>query len=197
MASHHYAIVLSAGFSQRMGTCKAQLPWGHNQTLLSYQTAQLLLAEIIPIVVLGPHNLICQNQCAVGSQIVVNQNPAAGKVSSILTGLQAVPNHFLTLMVSAVDQPRPATVYRQLLDAHRRDQAMIIAPTYQGRFGHPLLFSAQMLPDLQAIQEATLGLRGIVQKYSETIHRVECSHPSVLWNFNTAAVYKSNFELSS
>lgn len=183
----HFAIVLAAGASTRMGTCKASLPWLNGTTLLSYQVEQLLQAGVTPIVVLAPHNQ--QQPGARSSQIAINPHPEAGKVSSIHTGLRYVPPTWHSLMVVAVDQPRPYWIYQSLLQAHNSGTAPITAPTYQGRIGHPLVFSAIVRSLLEGLQEETLGLRQVIRAFNQQIQRVEFHTPDVLLDLNTPEQY--------
>ena len=182
----NFALILAAGFSTRMGTCKTTLLW-QGKTLLGYQAEQFLLAGMTPVIVLGPHNVHRQTDCPPGCQVVVNPTPNQGKSGSILTGLRSL-TRFSTLAISAVDQPRPTQLYQRLLQAHQHRAALITAPTYQRKLGHPLFFSNQVLPDLQNIREETLGLRQVVQKFDSLINRVECD-PEVLSDLNTPESY--------
>ena len=188
-----FAIILAAGFSTRMGTCKTTLPWRNNQTLLRYQAEQFLLADITPIIVLGSHNAHRQVDCPNGSQIVINYQSERGKTSSILTGLQSLPQNVSTITISAVDQPRSVSVYQTLLQIYRQEKPLIIAPCYRGKLGHPLLFSYRLLPELRNISESTLGLRKIVRKFYSHIKRVEFMTPDILIDLNNRATYQSQF----
>ncbi|WAL62447.1 nucleotidyltransferase family protein [Thermocoleostomius sinensis] len=184
-----YAIVLAAGASTRMGTCKASLPWHDSQTLLTYQLSQLLLATITPVVVVGTHNAYLQETCPAYVQVVVNPDTTRGKISSILTGLAVLPTQLQTLIISAVDQPRSTTIYTQLLQAHRQSTAPITLPVYGDRRGHPLLLSGELRSELLALSEQTLGLRQLVQQYSAQLQLVEFQTPEVLLDLNTPEEY--------
>lgn len=193
-ASQHscdWAIVLAAGLSTRMGRCKASLPWHEGQTLLTYQLSQLLQATITPVVVLGTHNAQLQEICPAHIRVVVNPDTTRGKISSILTGLAALPTQLQTLMISAVDQPRSAAIYTQLLQAHHQSTALITLPMYGDRRGHPLILSAALLPQLHALSEQTLGLRHLVQQYSDSLQPVVFQTPEVLLDLNTPESYRS------
>lgn len=203
------AIVLAAGASTRMGQCKALLPWLNGSTLLSYQVAQFQQIGVQPVVVLSPQTKVeCDRSLsqlkreAPNLVCVVNPDPARGKTSSILTGLQAIPPSWQTLIVSAVDQPRPAEFYQMLLDAHRQRPALITVPTFQARSGHPVLFSAELRPELETIQEETLGLRAVVHKFVDQVQKVETESAIALADLNTPSVYQqiliqANSELSN
>lgn len=181
------ALILAAGLSTRMGTCKAALPWVGGTTLLSYQIQQWRSLGVCPLVVLGPHNAELQSE--IDAPVVLNPNPSAGKTSSILIGLQVLPPPWQVLAISAVDQPRPAEVYRVLLEAHSQQSSLVTTPTYQGRFGHPLLFAQAMLSHLQAIREETLGLRHLMETFTSQVHRVEFEAAIVLADLNTPERY--------
>jgi molybdenum cofactor cytidylyltransferase len=169
-----YALILAAGSSTRMGTSKVDLPWLDGRTLLTYQIDQWLAAGITPIVVLNP------TQTAPDCQTVINPNPGRGKVSSILTGLEAIPADCEGTAIASVDQPRPPEIYRHLLQVYQQYRAPITAPTYRGRLGHPLFFRA----DLRS------HLLQIVQRFSDQIQHVEWQDEVVLADLNTPEVYQ-------
>ncbi len=200
-----------------MGACKAGLPWGENQTLLTYQIEQFLIAGIKAIVVLSPHNaslltkfpeilrsgqsplasLDSRNQTPLAPlerggyevRAIINSAPELGKTSSILLGLSQLPTNFTTVIISAVDQPRPAQVYQDLLHLSQQQPNPVVAPSYQGKMGHPILFSQKLLPELLTISEANLGLRQVIQKYRSHISYVEAPE-IVLTDLNTPHIYQ-------
>lgn len=192
MSPKKFAIVLAAGASTRMGTCKTSLRWGEGKTLLTYQLEQWFNAGFTPVVVLGSHNSHKQQDCPLGSLTVINPHANAGKTTSLLIGLQQIPPNFEFLAISAVDQPRKLDIYQRLLLAHQENSAMITAPTYEGKMGHPLLFSNGMRSHLQNIREETLGLRQIIREFYPVIHQVKFDTPAVLLDINTPEVYQKH-----
>ena len=193
MDSEHFAIVLAAGFSRRMGQCKASLKWHHDESFLQYQVSQFCQAGFSPFVVLGSHNINLQKEVFSDCKIVINDAPERGKTSSILTALNCLPESFLSVTISAVDQPRPAYVYEQLLHSHLLENASITCPIHNERLGHPLIFSKDMLTHLRAITEETQGLRAILAQFWTIINRVVFTDPLVLSDFNTSELYESMF----
>lgn len=186
----HFALILAAGKSTRMGTCKTTLPWHNNQTLLRYQAEQFLLAGITPIVVLGSHNAHRRSDSPPGSQVVINYNSNLGKTSSILTGLNCLPKLFSTITISAVDQPRSSDIYRTLIQTYQQEKPAIVAPCYQGKLGHPLLFSSQLLLLLKDIRESSLGLRKIINQFYFDIKKIEFTTSQVLNDLNNRSKYQ-------
>lgn len=189
----NFAIILAAGKSTRMGSCKTSLPWYNNQTLLQYQIIEFIQAGFIPIVVLSPQNADLQPEFPPETQTIINPDPSRGKTSSILTGLTQIPRDFTSLAISAVDQPRPREIYQKLHYFHLLNKALITAPTYNDRIGHPLIFSPEMLTYLNSISEANQGLRQIVKQFNSQIQKVEFNHPIVLADLNTPEHYQTWF----
>jgi molybdenum cofactor cytidylyltransferase len=189
-----FAIVLAAGMSTRMGVCKTTLPWHNNQTLLRYQAEQFLLANITPIIVLGSHNAYRRSDCPPGSQIAINFNSKRGKTSSILTGLELLPQEFSSITISAVDQPRTSSIYQTLLQSYKQNKSLITAPCFQNKLGHPLLFTNQLLPKLKNISDSSLGLRKIIKESYCKIKKIDFVTSDILTDINNKDVYRSVLE---
>lgn len=79
----NFAIVLAAGTSTRMGSCKTSLRWGESETLLTYQLKQWFSVGFTPVVVLGSHNSDKQKDCPLGSLAVINPHANVGKTTSL------------------------------------------------------------------------------------------------------------------
>jgi molybdenum cofactor cytidylyltransferase len=167
--------------------------WRDHKNLLSYQLEEFMLAGITPIVVLGPHNWERRADCLPGSIAVINNQPSDGKTSSILIGLKHLPRDFHTLAISAVDQPRSAWIYQKLLQARESCDAPITAPIYQGKMGHPLFFSPEVLSNLENLREESFGLRQVVQDFYRNIQQVEFDTSDVLMDLNTPESYQAEF----
>ena len=185
----NFALILAAGKSTRMGTCKTSLPWGEGKTLLTYQIEQWLSVDFTPVVVLGLHNSHRQQDCPLGCLTVINPDANLGKTTSILNGLQKTPPDFDILALSAVDQPRKLDIYQKLISAHKKHLALITAPTHHGKMGHPILLGNQMRSHLENIREDTLGLRQVIQDFHSVINQVEFDNPDILLDINTPSVY--------
>ncbi|NJR65014.1 MAG: nucleotidyltransferase family protein [Leptolyngbyaceae cyanobacterium CRU_2_3] len=193
----NFAIILAAGASSRMGKCKTSLPWLDNQTMLCYQVSQWLKASVTPVVVLSPHNADRRFEMPPGTWAVVNPEPSRGKTSSLLIGLQAIPQAAETIAIAAVDQPRSAEIYQTLLHSHQQHYSLITAPVHGDRLGHPLLFSRAMRSELETVSEASQGIRHLIKHYFSTINQVQFPTPIVLSDLNTPEAYQSQLDLSS
>lgn len=184
------AIVLAAGESTRMGTPKALLGW-HGLPLVAYQARELARVDAVGevIVVTGhePDAVSGAVRAIPKTRTAQNARYRAGKVSSILTGLDAVSRGAAAVLLLAVDQPRPAAVHAHLIGEYERAAAPIAIPVHAGRRGHPVLFAASLLPELRRIDEETLGIRAVLERHADEVLPVPFDDPIVLVDLNTPA----------
>ncbi|MBF6599504.1 MAG: nucleotidyltransferase family protein [Dehalococcoidia bacterium] len=181
------AILLAAGRSRRMGMQKALLPWGE-ATLLDYQLHQLAAVDAVTeIVVVTGYNaeaLMPRIDGAAKARTAHNAAFDDGKAGSVRTGASAVDARAWAVLLLAVDQPRPAALLRTLVEAHARG-ASITAPACEGRRGHPLMFDAALLPELRAVDEASLGVRAVLERHAAAVRDVTIDDPAALVDINT------------
>jgi molybdenum cofactor cytidylyltransferase len=182
-----HALILSAGFSTRMGEPKAFLPWKEGQTLLSYQVLQWQQAGFQPWVVLGSHHLAAAEPHLQGTKLLINPDPNLGKTHSIRVGVEGIPADFRVLAISAVDQPRPAWIYHSLLEYHLRHRAWVTVPVHRGRRGHPTLIDGRLREELLHLREETLGLRQLLQDLDKRVQEVELYTTDIFLDYNTPA----------
>ncbi len=187
------AILLAAGESSRMGRPKQLLDW-RGQALIAAQVEALLAARCRPVVVvLGAHDR--EVRAAIPSrpdvQIATNRNWREGRASSIRTGARAVPPTIDAVVVVSVDQPTDAAVIETLESAFDRSpDARIAVPRHDGRNGHPPIFRAELLPQLQSVTERQEGLRALRRRHAERTIFVEMDNPIVTLNLNTPDAYR-------
>ena len=197
------AILTAAGESTRMGSPKPLLPWpsgrGGDVPLIQYQVSQLAAAGIDEIiVVLGPGAAeIAPLACGPGARIVHNPDYARGKTTSIRAGLRHIGEDVTTILLLAVDQPRPAALIGRVLDGHRLSGAAITAPRHGERGGHPIAFSASLLPELGGITEEGRGIREVIGRHSGDVHRVQIDDPAAALDLNTPDDYRCGYDLAA
>lgn len=182
------AIVLAAGRSERMGAFKPLLPWG-GSTLLQYHLEQLAsVGEIAEIIVVTGHaadRLSAIIDAAPRAHAARNADYETGKTGSVRRGLAAIAGDPDAILVLAVDQPRPASLIRSLIEAHRRARATITLPVYERRRGHPLIFNPSLMPELLVIDEASLGVRAVIERHASAINAVPVADPIACLDLNT------------
>ena len=189
------AILTAAGESTRMGRPKPLLPWpacGGDVPLIEYQVAQLRAAgagQVIAVVGFAA-DLVAPIARAAGAVVVENPDYAAGKTTSIRAGLGAVDGRARAITLLAVDQPRPASIIRAVIEAHLAGGAAVTSPRHGGRGGHPIAFDARLAPELGEITEQGQGIREVIARHQGRSLRVEIDDPAVRLDLNTPGEYE-------
>ncbi len=192
------AVLLAAGESTRMGESKALLPW-RGQPLLRHQVQALHDAGFRPIIiVLGYHSdRLRQAVPSLPSTVVVeNLRYRRGRSTSVVCGIEQVPANATGVLVLSVDQPRPASMLRRLREAFEESRPRLAVPAYKGRAGHPLLFSAALLPELLTVTESHQGMREVTSRHHEHRLLVDVDTPLALTDLNTHADYQAALRLA-
>ena len=192
------AVLLAAGESTRMEESKALLPW-RGQPLLRHQVQALHDAAFRPIiVVLGHHSdRLRPIVPPLPSTVVVeNLRYRRGRSTSVVCGIERVPANATGVLVLSVDQPRPASMLRRLREAFEESRPRLAVPAYEGRAGHPLLFSAALVPELLAITEERQGMREVMSRHHEDRLLVEMDTPLTLTDLNSRADYEAALPLA-
>src|SRR5438874_1195106 len=145
------AIVLAAGASSRMGRPKPLLLAGNRtfvrRILDTLQSAGI--ADIVVVVRPGHHEVIAEVGAA-GALSVVNPDPDAGQLSSLLAGLAALDVPEVdAILVTLVDVPLIETsTVRALLTRAMKSPAPIVRAAHHGRHGHPVIVKRAVFGDL-------------------------------------------------
>jgi molybdenum cofactor cytidylyltransferase len=178
-------LLLAAGESTRMRQLKALLPWGRT-TLLEYAAEQLAAAVDESIVVLGHR---ADELAPLVGRYVLNEHYREGRSTSIEAGMRVVPSDAAAVLVANVDQPRPAAVLSQLIEAHHRAGALISRPVVGDDHGHPTVFDRALFDELRQLSEESEGLKSVLRRHSGAIQNVPFDDPVVLLNLNRPEEY--------
>lgn len=101
-----------------------------------------------------------------------NPRPEDGQGTSIATGVAALRPGTDAVIIALGDQPRMSPhIVPALLEAWRRSGKPIVAPVYRGVQGTPVLFAAEVVPELRALT-GDAGARGVVAARRERVERV-------------------------
>jgi molybdenum cofactor cytidylyltransferase len=188
---HVSAVLIAAGESTRMGRPKPLLPW-HGVPLVAYQTAALVGAGVTEVVVvLGhEHELVAPHVNGPGVRHVVNRDYRLGKTGSIRAGVRSVDAEAVAILLLAVDQPRSSAILSTVVEAHLRADGLITSPRYEGRGGHPLVFSAELRGELAAISEEGQGVRELFRAHRARVNEVELEDAIVCLDLNSPEAYE-------
>jgi molybdenum cofactor cytidylyltransferase len=95
------------------------------------------------------------------------------------------------LLIINVDQPRPAWLSRRLVERWRASRAPLVSPKFPRRFGHPVLIDGALLPELREVDEATQGLRAVVQRHASDAVAVPIGNEALDYDMNTPEDYEA------
>ena len=186
------ALLLAAGESTRMGRPKPLLEWA-GRTLIEYQIEELLAAGVGRVIAVLGH---CAEEVRpyadrAGAEIVINGDYRNGRAGSIRTGATAVGSGATAIVILNVDQPRERDITRAVLEAHQKSGKLMTVPAYQGRHGHPAIFSGELLPELRKVDEASEGLRAINRRHAAERGEIATDNAAVLLDLNLPSDYEA------
>lgn len=185
------AIIPAAGQSLRMGTQKLVLPLG-NTTVIAHVVDALLaggLSQVIVVTRAGdarvPEALIKHKV-----QFTSNPDPNGDMLSSVRCGLRALPADCHAVMLALGDQPAiTPKVVRALTAEYARLPEGILVPVFQGRRGHPMIFSASYRDEILE-QYADSGLRGLLLAHPQHLREWQADSPTILEDMDLPADYQ-------
>lgn len=181
------AILLAAGKSRRMGSCKQLLPMG-GHTVIGRCLDALVTGGVgeIVVVVAEEGNGVARAARDYPVTVVANPECDGDMASSVRAGRDALTGENGGVIVFLCDYPliSAATIAR-LAAAHGDAPDGIVIPCHQGRRGHPLLFSRAILAELTH----DLILRDLVRRDPGRIRCLEVDDPGVLLDMDTPEDY--------
>lgn len=189
------AILLAAGEAKRMGKPKLLMPFGGGTVL--GRTLDILLSSSVDevIVVLGAEAEEMRKVVAdKGVKVAINPDYRRGMSTSLIAGLKQVDSRAQWVMVALADQPLVGKeTYNRLIEESLRADKGIIVPSYQGKRGNPVIFSARYREELLWLG-GDIGGRDILKKYPDDILEVAVDSESVTIDINTLDDYHSLFK---
>jgi molybdenum cofactor cytidylyltransferase len=185
------AVILAAGASRRMGSPKALLDY-RGETFLN-RLVRVLGNECNPIIaVLGYHAEVIRAQARGKVQFVVNPDPERGQLSSLQTGLAAVPQDVEGFLFTPVDSPAiRETTLKQLVVRfqNKKPQTQFVIPRYEGQRGHPVFAVPSLLAEFLALP-LTAQAKDIVHAYVSRTEYVDVDDPGILADIDDKASYE-------
>lgn len=180
-------LILAAGESRRMGFPKPLLGY-RGETFLG-RLARLFSERCDPVVVvLGARADEVRGSLPAGAaRCVLNEDWANGQTSSFLRGLREIPADAPGVLFSLVDHPAVAP---ETLDALLAAGGRLRIPRFEGRRGHPIWFSRDLLPEFLALPPGAAARDVIRAHYPEAVW-VDVADPGVLADIDDPAAYRA------
>src|SRR2546426_3972967 len=176
------AIVLAAGKSERMGRPKALLPLQGRTFLENILDAISRTSIEDTIVVVGHHRQEIERSLSL-PQTAFNPDYEQGMITSFQTGIRKLSWDSTGAFLFLVDHPlvEPATIEAMIMNlAPNR----IVLPTFEGRRGHPVLFSSEILEEILALRSSE-GANIVVRRNPQRIVEVPVNASGILADIDT------------
>jgi len=172
---------------------------GFPKALLRYQGATFLdtLARLFAercsqvIVVLGAHADRIHAGTSQPCEFVVNPDFARGMTTSLQCGLRALPPSTGGVLFTLVDHPAvaPATLDALLRGTSAGETPLLRVPRYQGRRGHPIWFSHDLVPEFLAIPESGAA-RDVVRAHAGDTQFLDVDDPGIVADIDDLDAYR-------
>ncbi len=208
MSICHYtaAIILAAGSSSRMGggRHKLLLPL-HDRPVLAHVLDAVLASQARPVVLVLGHQAE-QVRAHIASyvthpdlNIIENTDYLQGMSTSMRLGIQALQSYGYmnssnseidSTLILLGDQPLiTAQDIDTLIAAYRTTAKKIVAPTYDGKRGNPILFDASLFPELLKVT-GDEGGRSVLERHRDEIATVEMGNSLANIDVDTWEAYQ-------
>jgi len=169
-------IILAAGSSSRLGKPKQLLSYQHKTLLNNTIEAAKKAANGLVLVILGGNSDLIEESISPSDiSIVYNPDWEEGISSSIRLGLAVMGKEVEDpdrVILTVCDQPFvTAEVFGRLVDEADGSGKGIIASSYGGTLGTPVLFDKMYFSELFLLKGAE-GAKKVINKFKETVAAV-------------------------
>lgn len=177
-------VLLAAGRSTRFGSPKMRAPLCDG-TPMGVASAMALRTAVGRVLIVLPDGDAALHALFVAAGFAeFARAPANGDMAaSLVAGVRATPDA-AGWLVALGDMPliRPATC--RAVAAAVVDGALLAAPSFEGRRGHPVGFAAPLRDELLALR-GDAGARSVLDRHRRSLRELPCDDPGVLQDFDT------------
>lgn len=176
------ALVVAAGASRRMGEADKLLTPFRGKPLVEHALGTLSALGLSQILLVAGTNELSLRSVAsrFGCNIVPNPMPDRGIGSSIAEGAAALNPDLKGAFIALADMPLIETeTFHKLAEAFEPTDVRIAVPGFEGRRGHPVLFDADIFPELMELNE-DVGARQVMNREPGRVANVDVSDSGIL-----------------
>jgi len=185
-----WGIVLAAGSSTRMKKQKLLLPF-NGKTIIETVISRAVpaLQKNITVVLGANREEISKEISKFHVKLVENRNHLTGMLSSVICGIESLPESSEAALIYLGDQPQITTdVTFKVINAYKKSGRGIVIPVYKGKRGHPVLIDMKYRTEIKQL-DPQKGLRQLMEKFSADVHEEECGRPEILRDIDTPVDY--------
>jgi len=188
MKSDSAVLITAAGLSGRMGIPKALLKWDSEMNFLQKIIATYSDFVCREIIVTLNEDTFDYFKAFSTSPVhfILNLNPEFERMHSIQLGLKAIKSSSYCF-IQAIDNPFIETKLLEEMYLYKATDTYI-APTYQGKSGHPILINESIIETICQMEVQKQQLNEVLQQFPRKAIAVE--HPEILYNINTLEEYQ-------
>ena len=177
------ALIVAAGMSSRMGDFKPMLSIG-SISVAQRVIATLSQAGVSKIVMVTGYNATVLERHLSGNGIIFLRNEAyetTQMFDSVKIGLSYLQDKCDQVLFTPVDVPLfTAKTVKTILDSG----AALAAPICEGKQGHPILISNELIPEILA-DSGEMGLKGAMDRCHVPLLRIEVEDPGTIHDADT------------
>lgn len=183
------ALILAAGFSERMGAFKPMLPLGDTNPLRRL-IRMYRRAGVADVFVVSGHraDAVETEAARAGATCIRNPHPENGMFSSVAAGVAGLPGEAGRTFVHPVDTPLVRTdTVELLLRESAAAKCPALVPVFDDVPGHPPLIAHEVFADILA-GAGEGGLRALLERWNP--RRVETADRQILFDIDTPSHYE-------
>jgi len=182
------AIVLAAGKSSRMQGANKLLADIDGKPMITHTIQQVMASAARPVIVVTgrDHDRVSEAVEGIGASVTHNPDFATGMASSLRAGVNALPEGIGGALICLGDMPLvTAEQMNTLIEAFDAVEGRgICVPTYQGKWGNPVLWASTYFDEIRAIT-GDKGARDLLHHHGDHVYEVSMEQDTILQDFDT------------
>jgi molybdenum cofactor cytidylyltransferase len=185
------AVLLAAGMSRRFGPQNKLLADFHGEPLVRRTASAICESKAGHVIAVLGHQAEQIEVALEGLALktVLNSSYRDGQVTSVRTGLSAVGEGALGVMMCLSDQPLlQATDYNALIDAFIDQPDRIAVPFVSRKRGNPVILPASLRVEILD-GGINVGCRSFIDSHPELVNSVNVTNPAYRTDFDTPETF--------
>jgi molybdenum cofactor cytidylyltransferase len=181
-------VVLAAGRSTRFGPTNKLLADLDGKPVVRHSVEAVLASVARPVLVVTGHMADEVRAVLAGLPVTFVDSPRYrdGLAASLKSGLEALPAGLDGVVIALGDMPgiTPDDIDRLVSGFAPKEGRSIVVPTYRGKRGNPVLFSAHLLAEMRDVEGDT-GAKHVIGRHADEVAEVDLGSPRIFVDVDT------------